>query len=175
MVDALNGKKVLVIGSGGRENAICWKLAQSERVAKIYALPGSFHIGKGDKIELVADVSVNDHAAVINWCKTQGIDLVVVGPEDPLADGIADAFIENDILCFGPVRAGARIEADKSWSKDFMHRFGIPTARYESFDDVTAAKDFIQRYDQNCIEEKTNRTTATSRCYRKTTFFPLII
>lgn len=145
MADAINGKQVLVIGSGGRENAICWKLAQSERVAKIHALPGSYHIGKGDKTELVSDVSVKDHAAVVNWCKTHDIDLVIVGPEDPLADGIADAFVKNDILCFGPVRDGARIEADKSWSKDFMRRFGIPTARYESFDDVTAAKKFIQR------------------------------
>lgn len=145
MVAALNGKQVLVIGSGGRENAICWKLAQSERVAKIYALPGSYHIGKGDKIELVSDVSVKDHSAVVNWCKLHDIDLVVVGPEDPLADGIADAIVKSDILCFGPVRDGAQIEAEKSWSKDFMQRFNIPTARYESFDDVTAAKKFIQR------------------------------
>lgn len=170
MVDALNGKKVLVIGSGGRENAICWKLAQSERVAQIYALPGSYHIGKGDKIELVTDVSVKDHAAVVDWCKTHDIDLVVVGPEDPLADGIADAFVENDILCFGPVREGARIEAEKSWSKDFMHRFGIPTARYESFDDVAAAKKFIQRY----IYEKRKKShvdcRTTRRRYRKTNF-----
>lgn len=145
MVDALNGKRVLVIGGGGRENAICWKLAQSERVAKIYALPGSYHIGRGDKTELVTNVSVKDHDAIVNFCRTNDIDLVAVGPEDPLADGLADALVDNDILCFGPVRDGARIEADKSWSKDFMYRFGIPTARHESFDDVTAAKNFIRR------------------------------
>lgn len=146
MTETTSGKQVLVIGGGGRENAICWKLAQSDKVSKIFALPGSCHIGKGAKIELVSNVSVKDHVAIVDWCKKQNIDLVVIGPEDPLADGVADTLLENNILCFGPVRDGARIESDKSWSKDFMKRFGIPTARYESFDNATKAKEFIQRY-----------------------------
>lgn len=136
---------VLVIGGGGRENAICWKLAQSNKVAKIYALPGSDHIGRGDKIQLVKDINVKEHAKIAKWCQTQKIDLVIVGPEDPLADGIADVLVENNILCFGPVKSGAVIESDKAWSKDFMHKFDIPTARYETFADVDNAKNFIRR------------------------------
>lgn len=138
-------KSVLLIGSGGRENAIAWKLAQSDKISKLYVLPGSYHIGKETKVELVSNISVKDHAAIIKFCQTKNIDLVFVGPEDPLADGIADALNNANIKCFGPTLAGARIEADKSWSKDFMIKFGIPTARYESFDDVAKAKAFIQR------------------------------
>lgn len=149
-----NGKSVLVIGGGGRENAICWKLAQSDKIEKIFALPGSFHIGKLPKIELVKQISVKEHAAIVDFCRTQHIDLVVVGPEDPLAAGIADALLGANIKCFGPVLAGARIEADKSWSKEFMVKFGIPTARYESFDDVTKAKEFIRRY--FCVKSYNN-------------------
>lgn len=137
---------MLVIGSGGRENAICWKLAQSNKIDKMFVLPGSFHIGKLPKVELVKHISVKDHAAIVDFCKTNHIEIVFVGPEDPLADGIADALVNANIECFGPVQAAARIEADKSWSKDFMIKYDIPTARYESFDDVTKAKDFIRRY-----------------------------
>lgn len=139
------GKSVLLIGSGGRENAIAWKLAQSSKVEKIYVLPGSFHIGKGSKTEIVDNISVKDHDAIVKFCRTKNVDLVFVGPEDPLADGIGDALIAANIKCFGPIKAGARIEADKSWSKDFMIKFDIPTARYESFNDVAKAKAFIRR------------------------------
>lgn len=141
------GKSVLVIGSGGRENAITWKLAQSNKIDKLFVLPGSFHIGNGcgNKIELVKNISVKDHVGIVDYCQAKKIDLVFVGPEDPLADGIADALIAANIKCFGPIKAGARIEADKSWSKDFMIKYGIPTARYESFNDVGKAKEFIQR------------------------------
>lgn len=141
-----NLKKVLVIGSGGRENAICWKLAQSERVHTVFALPGSDHIGRQTKVNLIKNISVKDHGAIVEWCKKEKIDLVVVGPEDPLADGIADALLDNGLPCFGPTSKGAQIEADKSWSKDFMKRFQIPTARYETFDCVVKAKQFIKRY-----------------------------
>lgn len=139
------GKTILVIGSGGREDAICWKLAQSNRIDKLFVLPGSFHIGNRPKVELVKDISVKDHAAIVQFCQTKGIDLVFVGPEDPLADGIADALLAAKIRCFGPTSDGARLEADKSWSKDFMIAAKIPTARYETFDNVDAAKAFIQR------------------------------
>lgn len=139
------GKSVLVIGSGGRENAICWKLAQSSKIEKLFVLPGSFHIGNGAKIELVKNIPVKDHAAIVDFCRANKIDLVFVGPEDPLADGVADALIAAKIKCFGPIKEAARIEADKSWSKDFMIKFGIPTARYESFSDVNKAKEFIRR------------------------------
>lgn len=139
-------KSILVIGSGGREDAICWKLAQSNRIDKLFVLPGSFHIANRPKVEVVKDISVKDHAAIVKFCQDQGINLVFVGPEDPLADGIADALLAANIKCFGPTLNGARIESDKSWSKDFMIAAQIPTARYESFDNVDAAKAFIKRY-----------------------------
>lgn len=140
-----SGKQVLVIGSGGREHAICWKLAQSPQVGRIFALPGSDRINKEHKVENLTGLSVKDHAGVAKWCRSNNIELVVVGPEDPLAEGIADVLTANNIHCFGPSQAGARIEYDKSWSKDFMERHNIPTARYQSFEDVDAAKDFIRR------------------------------
>lgn len=139
------GKAILMIGSGGREDAICWKLAQSDKLDKLFVLPGSFHIGNRPKVQLVKDISVKDHAAIVRFCKDNGIDLVFVGPEDPLADGIADALLKANIRCFGPTADGARLEADKSWSKEFMIAAKIPTARYESFDDVDTAKAFIRR------------------------------
>lgn len=139
-------KSILVIGSGGREDAICWKLAQSNKVDKLFVLPGSFHIGNRPKVELVKNIPVKDHAAIVKFCQDHSIQLVVVGPEDPLADGIADALLSANIKCFGPTLKGARIEADKSWSKEFMISAGIPTARYESFDNVDAAKAFIKTW-----------------------------
>ncbi|XP_035915073.1 trifunctional purine biosynthetic protein adenosine-3 [Anopheles stephensi] len=137
-------KKVLVIGGGGREHAICWKMARSERVETVYALPGSPGIAAVPKVQLVADVGVKNHSAIVAWCKQHQIDLVAVGPEDPLADGLADVLQAAGIKCFGPGRRGAQIEADKNWSKDFMHRHGIPTARYASFTDASEAKAFIR-------------------------------
>lgn len=138
-------KSILVIGSGGREDAICWKLAQSNKIDKLFVLPGSFHIGHRSKVELVKDISVKDHATIVKFCQDQGINLVFVGPEDPLADGIADSLLKAKIRCFGPTLDGARIESDKSWSKEFMIAAKIPTARYESFENVEAAKAFIKR------------------------------
>uniref|UniRef100_A0AAG5DER4 Trifunctional purine biosynthetic protein adenosine-3 n=1 Tax=Anopheles atroparvus TaxID=41427 RepID=A0AAG5DER4_ANOAO len=138
-------KKVLVIGAGGREHAICWKLARSDRVAAVYALPGSPGIAAVPKLHLVSDVSVKDFNAIVSWCKRNQIDLVAVGPEDPLADGLADVLRAAGVKCFGPGQRGAQIEADKNWSKDFMHRHGIPTARYASFTDADEAKAFIRQ------------------------------
>lgn len=137
--------QILVIGSGGREHAISWKLAQSSKVEKVYVLPGSDRIGKEPKVELVTGLSVKDHKAIAEWCQSHNINVVFVGPEDPLADGIADALAAYQIRCFGPSQKGALIESDKSWSKNFMKKFNIPTARYESFEDVNKAKEFIRR------------------------------
>lgn len=138
--------KVLLIGSGGREHALAWKLSQSDRVQLVFTLPGSAAISALAKVRAVpATIGVKDFVAIAKWCVTEGIDLVVVGPEDPLADGIADVLLEHGVKCFGPTKQAALIEADKSWSKDFMKRFDIPTARYESFSNVAEAKAFIRR------------------------------
>uniref|UniRef100_T1PHC3 Trifunctional purine biosynthetic protein adenosine-3 n=1 Tax=Musca domestica TaxID=7370 RepID=T1PHC3_MUSDO len=138
------GKQVLVIGSGGREHAICWKLSQSPLVSKIYALPGSFGIDSLDICQNLEGVDAKDFKAIAKWCKENKIDMVVVGPEDPLANGLGDVLQSAGIACFGPGKKGAQIEADKKWAKDFMIRNNIPTARYESFTDCAKAKEFIK-------------------------------
>ncbi|CAG5038211.1 unnamed protein product [Parnassius apollo] len=135
--------KVLVIGSGGREHALCWKLAESPNVKQIYCAPGSVGISSVDKVESI-DINIKDFQAVGKWCKENSINLVVIGPEDPLANGIVDTLSSMGIKCFGPTKAGAEIEANKSWSKKFMMKYQIPTARYQSFTDASAAKEFIK-------------------------------
>lgn len=139
----MTGKKILVIGSGGREHAICWKLSQSSKVDQIYCLPGSFGIGQLNKVEILFDISINDFKAISTWCEKNSIDIVIVGPEDPLAGGICDELHKSNIRCFGPGKLGAQIESNKKWAKDFMIRHEIPTARYEWFTDVKKAKDFL--------------------------------
>lgn len=134
---------VLLIGSGGRENAIAWKLLQSKRVEKLYVLPGSHHISKEPKVELVSNINASDHKSVVDFCKKTKVDLVFVGPEDPLADGIADVLNAANIKCFGPSKSGARIESDKAWSKEFMIKNNIPTARFESHVNALEAKTYI--------------------------------
>ncbi len=131
---------VLLIGSGGREHAIAWKAAQSPQLTKLFAIPGN--PGLAQLAECVP-LKVNDHAAVTDFCKEKGIDLVIVGPETPLADGLADALLEMGIRCFGPRRAAARIESSKSFAKDFMQRHRIPTAGYARFVDYPAAIDYL--------------------------------
>ncbi|KAG8269363.1 hypothetical protein J6590_004657 [Homalodisca vitripennis] len=133
---------VLVIGGGGREHAICWKLAMSPKVKKVYAAPGNVGIGEMSKAENV-DLNLKDFKAVAEWCIREDVSLVVVGPEDPLANGIADTLVAAGIKCFGPSKLAARIEAYKDWAKEFMKRHDIPTARWETFTDFSKAKEFI--------------------------------
>ncbi|XP_048478784.1 trifunctional purine biosynthetic protein adenosine-3 isoform X6 [Plutella xylostella] len=135
-------KNVLVIGSGGREHALCWKLADSPLVKRIYCAPGSVGISTTNKVECV-DIDIKDYQGLAKWCKNNNIDLVVVGPEDPLANGIVDGLSAEGIACFGPTKAGAEIEANKDFAKKFMSKYQIPTARYQSFTDAAAAKNFI--------------------------------
>ncbi|GBP71687.1 Trifunctional purine biosynthetic protein adenosine-3 [Eumeta japonica] len=135
-------KNVLVIGNGGREHALCWKLADSPYVQNIYCAPGSVGIGATNKVTNV-DIDLKKFEVLTKWCTTQEIDLVIVGPEDPLANGIVDALTSVGISCFGPTKAGAQIESNKEWAKKFMTKYGIPTARYESFTDAQAAKAFV--------------------------------
>jgi phosphoribosylamine--glycine ligase/phosphoribosylformylglycinamidine cyclo-ligase len=129
---------VLIIGSGGREHAMAWKVARSPRLSKLYIAPGNAGtMACGENVALNPD----DHPALVRFCKEKQIDLVLVGPEVPLAAGIADALSAGEVRCFGPKQAAAQIEASKVFSKDFMARHNIPTARYSifvHFDDAVA-------------------------------------
>jgi phosphoribosylamine---glycine ligase len=135
---------VLLVGSGGREHAIAWKLAQSPRLTKLYVAPGN--PGTAALGENVA-VKVDDHAAVLRFCTEMQIDLVIVGPEASLAAGLADDLSAAGIKVFGPSRAAAQVEASKVFSKDFMQRHGIPTARYATFYNVAEALAYLDRVD----------------------------
>ncbi|RPH59835.1 MAG: phosphoribosylamine--glycine ligase, partial [Chloroflexi bacterium] len=135
---------VLIIGSGGRENAIAWKLAQSPRLAKLYIAPGNPGTAAlGENVHL----KVDDHAAITAFCREAGVDLVVVGPEAPLAAGLADHLVKDEIRVFGPRKAAAQIEASKAFAKQFMGRHNIPTARFATFHDFDAAVKFLDMVD----------------------------
>ncbi|HEX6033285.1 MAG TPA: phosphoribosylamine--glycine ligase, partial [Anaerolineales bacterium] len=132
---------VLIIGSGGREHAIAWKIRQSSRLKKLYIAPGNAGTEScGENVPL----NVDEHAEVIRFCKEKEIDLVIVGPEIPLAAGIADALSEAGIRCFGPKQAAAQIEASKVFAKNFMARHHIPTSRYTTFAQLDEAVRYLE-------------------------------
>lgn len=133
--------KVLVIGGGGREHAIIWKLAQSKNVSKIYCAPGNG--GIADLAECVP-IDVMDFEKLTKFAKENNIDLTVVAPDDPLAVGAVDAFEANGLRAFGPNKAAAIIEGSKSFSKDLMKKYNIPTADYEVFENSTDAINYIK-------------------------------
>ncbi|CAK9796433.1 Trifunctional purine biosynthetic protein adenosine-3 [Anthophora plagiata] len=133
---------VLIIGGGGREHAIAWKLSQSPYVNKIYISPGNSGIALVDKVSLVK-LNIKDNKEIARWSKENKIDLVVIGPEEYLANGLADELKDAGIDCFGPQKAASRIEADKYWAKEFMDRYKIPTARWKGFVDADEAKKFV--------------------------------
>jgi phosphoribosylamine--glycine ligase len=136
---------VLVIGSGGREHAIVWKLRQSSAVDDLYAMPGN--AGTLGPAANIVGISVDEHAKVAGICKYHQIDLVIVGPEAPLAAGLVDSLSAKGIRCFGPTQAAARIESSKAFAKDFMKRHHIPTARYSTFSNFEDAIKYLQRLD----------------------------
>lgn len=123
--------RILVLGSGAREHVICWKLKQSPLATKIYCAPGN--AGIADSAELVTEVVPTDAKSVLSFAMRERIDLVVIGPEAPLAAGVADALESERIPAFGPHRNAAILEASKAFAKEFMHRHSIPTARYAIF------------------------------------------
>ena len=133
---------VLVIGSGGREHTIVWKVSQSPKLKSLYALPGN--PGTTGLAENVSGISVDDHAAVVAFCKDKQIDLVIVGPEAPLAGGMADSLAAQGIRCFGPKQSAAQIEVSKAFAKDFMARHHIPTAKYDTFSNFDEAMKYLQ-------------------------------
>jgi len=138
--------EVLVVGSGGREHAIAWKLSLSPKVAKVYVAPGNGGTAASSKIENVDVVGIDN---IVEFAKTKSIELVCVGPEIPLVDGIADKLIAVGIKCFGPTKLAARLEGSKAFSKAFMKRNNIPTAEHESFTEYDKALQFLQ----SCLSE----------------------
>ncbi len=132
---------VLLLGSGGREHALAWKLAASPLLTKLYAAPGN--PGIAEDAECVG-LDIADHASVARFCKEKSIDLVVVGPEAPLVAGIADDLRAAGIRVFGPSKAAAALEGSKGFTKDLCTRYNIPTAAYGRFTDVEAAKAYVR-------------------------------
>ncbi|MBR1805362.1 MAG: phosphoribosylamine--glycine ligase [Selenomonadaceae bacterium] len=133
---------VLLIGGGGREHALAWKISQSPRLTKMFAIPGS--PGIAEFAECVADISIDDNFAVVNFATEHAIDLVVVGPEAPLVNGLVDALNTAGIKAFGCTKDAAQIEGSKIFAKRLMKKYNIPTAEFEVFDDVDAAKNYIR-------------------------------
>ena len=134
--------KVLVVGGGGREHALAWKLSQSERIQKVYVAPGNGGTARDPNL---FDVPITDVRALREWAQQEKIDLTVVGPEAPLAAGIVDEFRAHGMKIFGPTKAAAQLESSKAFSKAFMHRHGIPTALYETFTDAALAHSYVDK------------------------------
>ena len=134
--------KVLVIGGGGREHALAWKLKQSEGVEQVFVAPGNAGTARDAQLH---NLPITDKVALRQWAQQQGIALTVVGPEAPLAAGVVDEFRAHGLAIFGPTQAAAQLESSKAFSKAFMQRHGIPTAAFDTFIDAVAAHAYVDR------------------------------
>lgn len=132
--------KVLVIGSGGREHALCWKLKASPLLTQLYCAPGNAGIGQ---VATRVNIKVDDVEGIVDFCCQENIDLVIPGPEVPLVKGLVEALAKVKIKAFGPTAAAAQLESSKGFTKDLCKKYHIPTAAYERFDNLVAAKKYI--------------------------------
>lgn len=132
--------KTLIIGSGGREHALAWKISQSEHVKEVFIAPGN---GGSDSEPKIKNINITDHQQLIDFAVENKIDLTVVGPEQPLSEGIVDKFEERHLRIFGPSKQAAKLESSKKYAKEFMIRHQIPTAFYKSFNDAKLAHSYI--------------------------------
>jgi len=135
--------KVLIVGGGGREHALAWKAAQSKQVDRVFVAPGNPGTSSEDKVSNVT-INAEDIQALKAFAENEKIDLTIVGPENPLVDGIVDEFKQAGLACFGPSKDAAILEGSKSFSKEFLQRHNIPTAEYQVFTEVNAAKAYIK-------------------------------
>ena len=135
--------KVLVIGSGGREHALCWKISQSQNVSKIYCAPGN---GGTESIAENIDIKADEIDKLLKFAIENKIDLTVVGPEDPLCGGIVDEFERHNLKIFGPNKKCAQLEGSKDFSKKFMKKYGVPTAKYKSYTDYEEAISELEEF-----------------------------
>ena len=133
--------KILLLGSGGREHALAWKIARSPRVRHVYVAPGNGGTARDHRFE---NVALSEPEALAAFAASEQIDLTVVGPEAPLSAGIVDLFRMRGLRIFGPTRAAAQLEASKDFAKAFMQRHSIPTARAHTFTDAGAARDYVR-------------------------------
>ena len=158
--------KVLLVGSGGREHALAWRLADSPRVTALFAAPGN--PGIGQFADLVPKVGVMDFDAIERFVRENRIEFVVIGPEDPLAAGLADRLIRAGVKVFGPTRDAARIEADKWFAKELMRQQSIPTAEARSFTDPSAAEEYLRVRDEPVVVKAAGlaKGKGVSVCYR---------
>lgn len=134
---------VLIIGGGGREHALAWRAAQSNRVEQVFVAPGNAGTQAESNVCNV-DISAGDIDALASFARSKHIELTIVGPEAPLVSGIVDIFSDQGLRCFGPSRAAAQLEGSKSFAKDFLSRYGIPTAQYQTFSDLGVAEHYIR-------------------------------
>ena len=130
--------KLLVIGAGGREHALAWRLAQSPKVQKVFVAPGNAGTARENGLENIAITAIPD---LVEFARREGIHATVVGPEGPLAAGVVNAFRAADLRIFGPSREAAQLESSKDFAKQFMTRHNIPTARFQTFTEAKAAHD----------------------------------
>ena len=135
--------KVLVVGSGGREHALAWKFAQSERVETVFVAPGNAGSALEQGVKNI-EIGSTDVEGLVNFAGREGIGITVIGPEGPLDMGIVDRFREAGLYCLGPTKTASKLEGSKGFAKEFMHRFNIPTGRYQIFSDLADAKEYIR-------------------------------
>ena len=132
--------KILIVGSGGREHAIAWKISQNQKVEKIFAAPGNAY---NKLIKNCENININSSDEILNFAKKENIDLTIVGSEELLVDGIVDKFEENNLKIFGPNKQAALLEGSKAFAKDFMEKHGVKTAKYKSFTDKDEAVKYL--------------------------------
>ena len=135
--------KVLVVGSGGREHALAWKFAQSERVETVFVAPGNAGSALEQGVKNI-EIGSTDVEGLVNFAGREGIGITVIGPEGPLDMGIVDRFREAGLYCLGPTKTASKLEGSKGFAKEFMRRFNIPTGRYQIFSDLADAKEYVR-------------------------------
>ncbi len=137
--------KVLIIGSGGREHALAWKVAQAARIEKVFVAPGNAGTARENKVENVA-IDPLDFEKLMYFVESNDVGLTIVGPEAPLVAGIVDAFTARGLRCFGPSKGAARLEGSKAFTKDFLARYQIPTGAYQNFTEIEPALAYIRKH-----------------------------
>src|SRR5690242_8449106 len=158
--------KVLLVGNGGREHALAWKLAESPRVTALYAAPGN--PGIAEVADVLPKIGVMDFDAITRFVRDNRVDFVVIGPEDPLAAGLADRLLAAGVKVFGPTKDAARVEADKWFAKELMRQQSIPTAEARSFTDPYAAEEYVRMRESPVVVKAAGlaKGKGVSVCYR---------